>query len=66
MKKLNVEAMQNINAGGSDVANFILGACAGLTVAGIFGLIALPEPAVSKTIAGVCVVTGAGRYFDWW
>lgn len=63
MRKINIDELELIQGG--DVSDVILGACTGLGVAGLVGLITIPEP-TSKVVVGVCLVNGVGGYFDWW
>ena len=64
MKNLNLNELEAINGGGT-VGGVILGACTGLGIAGLIGLIVIPEP-TSKVVAGACIVNGVATYFDWW
>jgi len=63
MKTLEINQMEEILGG--DASGVILGACTGLGLAGLVGLIVIPEP-TSKVIAGVCIANGIAGYFDWW
>lgn len=57
--------MENLEGGSFACVTVVNGVCGAITVAGIFGWIALNNP-VGYVVIGACIVNGIDTGMDWW